>query len=117
MRRREVITLLGGAGAAWALVARAQQLPVKLPTIGYLGGGGPRTQRTWVDAFVLRLRELGWIEGRTIAIVYRWAEGSADRFTEFSAEFVRLKVDVILASGTEPALAAKQVTSAIPIVF
>jgi len=116
MQRREFITLLGGAAAALPLPARAQQ-PVKVPTIGYLGGGAPRTQRTWVDAFVLRLRELGWIEGRTVAIVYRWGEGSADRFTEFSAEFVRLKVDVILAGGTEPALAAKQVTSIIPIVF
>jgi putative ABC transport system substrate-binding protein len=112
--RRDFITLLGGA-VAWPLVARAQQ-PAKLPTIGYLGGGAPRTQRTWVDAFERRLRELGWIEG-TVAIVYRWAEGSAERFSEFSAEFVRLKVDVILASGTDPALAAKQVTSLIPIVF
>src|SRR5262249_6924222 len=110
------ITLLGGAAAGWPLAARAQQ-PVKLPTIGYLGGGAPRTQRTWVDAFERRLRELGWVEGRTVAIVYRWGGGSAERFSEFSAEFFRLKVDVILAGGTEPALAAKQATSLIPIVF
>jgi len=115
VKRREFIALVGGA-AAWPVTAKAQQ-PVKLPTIGYLGGGAPRTQRTWVDAFERRLRELGWVEGRTVAIVYRWGEGSAERFSEFSAEFVRLKVDVILAGGTEPALAAKQATSLIPIVF
>jgi putative ABC transport system substrate-binding protein len=66
---------------------------------------------------VQRLRELGWIEGRTIAIEYRWGEGSAQRYAEFAAEFVRLKVDVILAGGTEAAVAAKQATSLIPIVF
>ena len=116
MRRREFITLLGGAAVAWPLAARAQQ-PAKLPTIGYLGGGGPISQRAWVEAFVQRLRELGWIEGRTIAIEYRWGEGRAERYAEIAAEFVRLKVDVILAGGTEAALAAKQATSVIPIVF
>jgi putative ABC transport system substrate-binding protein len=115
MRRREFITLLGGA-AAWPLAARTQQ-SAKMPAIGYLGGGGPTGQRAWVDAFVQRLRELGWIEGRTVAIEYRWGEGRADRYAEIAAEFVRLKVDVILANGTEPAVAAKQATSAIPIVF
>ena len=116
MRRRAFITLLGGAAAAWPFVARAQQ-PGKPPTIGYLGGGGPATQRAWVDAFVQRLRELGWIEGRTVAIEYRWGEGRAERYAEIAAEFVRLKVDVILAGGTEAATAAKQATSVIPIVF
>jgi putative ABC transport system substrate-binding protein len=116
MRRREFITLLGGAVAAWPLAARAQQ-PGKPPTIGYLGGGGPTTQRAWVDAFVQRLRELGWIEGRTVAIEYRWGEGRAERYAEIAAEFVRLKVDVILAGGTEAAIAAKQATPVIPIVF
>jgi putative tryptophan/tyrosine transport system substrate-binding protein len=72
MRRREVLTLIGGAAAAWPLVVGAQQAG-KLPTIGYLGGG-PISQRSWVDAFVQRLRELGWIDGRTIAIEYRWGE-------------------------------------------
>ena len=71
--RREFITMLSGAAAAWPLVARAQQ-PGKQPTIGYIGGGGPITQRAWVEAFVQRLRELGWIEGRTIAIEYRWGK-------------------------------------------
>jgi putative ABC transport system substrate-binding protein len=115
MRRREFITLLGGA-AAWPVAAWAQQAG-KRPTIGYIGGGGPITQRAWVEAFVHRLRELGWIEGRTIAIEYRWGEGRADRYAEIAAEFVRLKVDVMLAGGTEAAVAAKQATSVIPIVF
>jgi putative tryptophan/tyrosine transport system substrate-binding protein len=89
----------------------------KLPTIGYLGGGGPISQRAWVEAFVQRLRELGWIEGRTVAIEYRWGEGRTERYAEITDEFVRLKVDVILAGGTEAAIAAKQATSVIPIVF
>ena len=116
MRRREFITLLGGTAVAWPLAASAQQ-PTKPPTIGYLGGGGPITQRAWVEAFVQRLRELGWMEGRTVAIEYRWGEGRPERYAEFAAEFVRLKVDVILANGTEPAVAAKQATSVIPIIF
>src|SRR5262245_25882494 len=107
MTRREFITLVGGATIAWPLVARAQ-LPKKSPTIGYLGGGGPESHRAWVDPFVQRLRELGWIEGRTIAIEYRWGAGRPERYAEIAAEFVRLKVDVILAGGTEPAIAAKQ---------
>jgi putative ABC transport system substrate-binding protein len=115
MKRREFITLLGGA-AAWPVAAKAQE-PGKLPTIGYLGSGGPITQRAWVEAFVQRLRELGWSEGRTVAIEYRWGEGRAERYAEIAAEFVQLKVDVILAGGTEAAIAAKQATSIIPIVF
>jgi putative ABC transport system substrate-binding protein len=115
VKRRNFIALLGGA-AAWPLAARAQQ-PGKLPMIGYLGGGGPITQRAWVDAFVQRLRELGWIEGRNVAIEYRWGEARAERYADIAAEFVRLKVDVILAGGTEAAVAAKQATSVIPIIF
>src|SRR2546426_1202534 len=115
MRRREFITLLGGA-ASWPLAARAQQAG-KPPTIGFLSGGTPASQRTWVAAFVQRLRELGWTEGRNVAIEYRWGEGSTERYAEIAAEFVRLKIDVVLAAGTEPAVAAKQATSAIPIVF
>jgi putative ABC transport system substrate-binding protein len=106
--------LVGGA-VAWPVAARAQ--PAKLPTIGYLGGGGPVSQRAWAEAFTQRLRELGWLEGRTIAIEYRWGEGRAERYSEIAAEFVQLKVDVILAGGTEAAIAAKQATSVIPIVF
>jgi putative tryptophan/tyrosine transport system substrate-binding protein len=116
VKRREFITLIGGAATAWPLAARAQQAG-KLPTIGFLGSGTPTSQRTWVTAFVERLRELGWIEGRTITIVYRWAEGRPERFVEIAGEFVQLKVDVIFAVGTEAALAMKEATSVIPIVF
>jgi len=107
--------LLGGA-AAWPLAARAQQAG-KLPIIGFLGSTTPAGQSQLTAAFVQRLRELGWIEGRTVAIEYRWAEGRSERFAEFAAEFVRLKVDVILTHNTPPVLAAKQATSVIPIVF
>jgi putative ABC transport system substrate-binding protein len=115
VRRREFITLLGGAAAAWPLGARAQQ-PSKLPIIGFLGSTTPSAMSQWVAAFLQRLRELGWIEGRTVAIEYRWAEGRTERFAEIAAEFVRFKVDVIVTAGA-PALAAKQVTTTIPIVF
>jgi len=115
MNRREFITLLGGA-AAWPLAARAQQ-PTKLPTIGFLGSAMPLVEGQRVAAFVQRLHELGWIEGRTITIDYRWAEGRSERMAEIAAEFVRLKVDVVFAAGTEPALAAKKATALIPIVF
>jgi putative ABC transport system substrate-binding protein len=116
MRRRDFITGIAGLAAAWPLAARAQQ-PAKLPTIGFLGGSTRSAYSYWVPAFVQRLQELGWIEGRTIAIEYRWAEGRDERAAEIAAEFVRLKVDVIVAGGTAPALAAKQATSVIPIVF
>jgi putative ABC transport system substrate-binding protein len=114
MKRREFITLLGGA-AAWPFVARAQQ-PGKVPTIGFLSSGTRATWALWVAAFVQRLRELGWTEGRTVAIEYRWAEGRSERFGEIAAEFNRLKVDVIVTTGSA-VLAAKQATSDIPIVF
>jgi len=115
MKRREFITLLGGAAAARPLAVRAQQ-PGKLPTIGFLGSTTPTTESDRVAAFVQRLRELGWIEGRTFAIEYRWANGRSDRFADIAAEFVRLKVDVIVTTGIAvPAL--KQATSVIPIVF
>jgi putative ABC transport system substrate-binding protein len=115
MRRREFITLLGGT-AAWPLAARAQQRG-KLPTIGFLGQHARSAVTEWTAAFVQRLRELGWIEGRTIAIEYRWAEGRNERFTEIADEFVRRNVDIIVTSGTPPVLAAKQATTGIPIVF
>ena len=115
LKRREFITLLCGAAAAWPLAARAQQL-AKLPTIGFLGASTSSNWSHWTAAFVQRLRELGWIEGRTVAIEYRWAEGRSERFTEIAAEFVRLKVDVILSVGSAAAV-AKQATSTIPIVF
>ena len=114
-RRREFITLLGGAAAAWPLAARAQQA-AKLPTIGFLGTGAPSAWAPWTAAFVQRLHELGWIDGRTVAIQYRWAEGRAERWAEIATEFVRLKVDVIV-SGGNAAVAAKQASTVVPIVF
>jgi putative tryptophan/tyrosine transport system substrate-binding protein len=115
MKRREFITLVGGAAAAWPLAARAQQ-PAKLPIIGFLGAATASARSQWVAAFVQRLHELGWIEGRTVAIEYRWAEGRSERFAEIAAEFVRLKVDVIVTYATPPAIAAKEATAVIPIV-
>src|SRR6516165_2525504 len=115
VRRREFITLLGGAATAWPLAARAQQA-AKLPTIGFLGGATPSLWSAWVSAFVQRLRELGWVEGRNVAIEYRWAEERNERYTEIATEFVRLKVDLIVTAGAS-VVAAKQATSVIPIVF
>jgi putative tryptophan/tyrosine transport system substrate-binding protein len=115
IERRKFLATLGGA-AAWPLAARAQQ-PAKLPTIGFLVAGTPSSHGQWVAAFVRRLHELGWIEGRTVAIEYRWAEGRGERFAEIAAEFVRRKVDVIVTSATEAVVAAKQATSVIPIVI
>ena len=116
MKRRAFITLLGGAAASWPLAARAQQAG-KLPTIGLWGPTTPSVGSQRAAAFVQRLRELGWIEGRTVAIEYRWAEGRDERAAEIAGEFVRLKVDVIVAQGTPSVIAAKQATSVIPIVF
>jgi putative ABC transport system substrate-binding protein len=116
MRRRAFISLLGGVAAAWPLAARAQQLG-KLPTIGFLGTNTASSQRQWTDAFLQRLRELGWTEGRNLAIEYRWAEGRLERSAEIVAELVRLKVDVIVTHSAEPVLAAKRETAVIPIVF
>src|SRR5262245_15135969 len=112
--RREFVKLLGGAAVAWPLAARAQQ-HTKLPTIGFLGSSTHSAWSNWVATFVQRLRQLGWIEGRTIAIEYRWAEGRSESFTEMAAEFVRMKVDIIVTGGTAVP-AAKRATSTIPIV-
>jgi putative ABC transport system substrate-binding protein len=113
MRRREFISLLGGS-VAWSMAARAQ--PAKLPTIGFLGAGGQSAWTHWTAAFVQRLNVLGWVQGRTVTIEYRWAEGRAERFREIAAEFASLKVDVIVTVGSAvPAL--KDATSTIPIVF
>ena len=114
MRRREFITLIGGAAAAWPLAARAQEAK-KLPTIGFVGTSAS-AWAPWTAAFVQRMSELGWIEGRTVAIQYRWGEGLAERYAEIAAEFIRLKVDVIVAGGAGgPAL--QHATSGIPIVL
>jgi len=112
MTRREFITLLGGTAAAWPFAAHAQ---ARLPTIGFLGTTTASAWGPWTAAFVQRLRELGWTEGRNLAIESRWADGRTGRFAEIAAEFVRLKVDVIVAGGSA-AVEAKQATSVIPIV-
>jgi ABC-type uncharacterized transport system substrate-binding protein len=115
MRRREFIRLFGSAVVAWPLAARAQQ-PAKRPTIGFLGTNTPSAQERWTVTFVQRLHELGWTEGQTVEIQYRWGEGRTERFTELAIELVRLKVDVIVTLGAAVP-AAKQATSIIPIVF
>jgi putative tryptophan/tyrosine transport system substrate-binding protein len=115
VKRREFITLVGCA-AVWPLSARAQQTG-RLPTIGFLGAATPAVWAPWTSAFEKRLHELGWTNGRTVVIEYRWAEGRSIRFAEIATEFVKLNVDVIVAGSTEAVIAAKQVTSVVPIVF
>jgi putative tryptophan/tyrosine transport system substrate-binding protein len=116
VKRREFITLLGGAAAIWPMAARTQQQQGRLSTIGFLGTTAPSFMSQWTAAFAQRLHALGWIEGRNIAIEYRWAEGRPERYFDIAAEFVRLGVDVIVT--TVPAApAVKQTTSLIPIVF
>jgi len=115
MRRREFLSLVGGA-ATWPMVVRAQQ-STKLPTIGFMGTTTPSVWQPWTAAFVQRLRELGWIEGRTVAIEYRWAEGRADRWGEIAAELARLKVDIVVTAGVAAVNAARQAMPATPIVF
>jgi putative ABC transport system substrate-binding protein len=114
MRRREFISLLGGA-TAWPLSARAQQTR-RLRTIGFLGAATAVVWAPWTAAFEKRLDELGWMTGRTVAIEYRWAEGRSIRFAEIASEFVRFNVDAIVTAGTESTIAVKQVTSEVPIV-
>ena len=116
MRRREFMALLGGAAVAWPLAARAQQRG-RLPTIGFFSPNTRSAASPWTTAFVQQLHELGWIQDRTITIAYRFGEGRTDRIAEFVAEFVRLKVDVIVTHGEPNIVAAKQATSVIPIIF
>src|SRR6202161_3906824 len=115
MRPREFITIVGGMAVTWPLAARAQQ-PGRLPTIGFLGAADGPTWTVWTAAFAERLRQLGWVEGRTVAIEYRWAEGKPERVAEVAGEFVRQKVDIIVAFGGAVA-AFKQATRDISIVF
>jgi ABC-type uncharacterized transport system substrate-binding protein len=112
--RRQLMASLGAA-AAWPLAARAQQAGMR--NIGFMGASAVTAVESWVTAFVQRLRELGWVEGRNVAIEYRWAEGRFERLAAFAAEFVRQRVDIIVAEGTVTTLAAKQATATIPIVF
>ncbi|MGA7163271.1 MAG: ABC transporter substrate-binding protein [Pseudolabrys sp.] len=115
MKRREFISLVGAA-AAWPLAARAQQVE-KTPQIGYLGVSSPSLEPHYVEAFRQKLRELGHVEGKNIAIEYRWAEGQDDRLPNLASELVRLKPDVIVTTGTPGAVAAMQATKTIPIVM
>jgi putative ABC transport system substrate-binding protein len=115
MKRREFTTLLGGA-AAWPVVARAQQAR-HVPIIGYVAPTNPLIPSRSTGAFLQRLRELGWIEGQTITIESRWAAGRPERLDEIAAEFVRLKVDLIVTSSTNDSIVMKQVAPQIPMVF
>src|SRR4029450_6235161 len=114
LRRRDFVALFGGAVTTWPLSTRAQQ-PGKVPTIGFLGADAAAFS-PWTAAFVAHLRELGWVENRTIAIEYRWSEGRTERYAETAAEFVRLKVDVIVTVGSAVPT-VRQATTTIPIVF
>jgi len=116
MRRRDFIKVIAGSATAWPIDARAQPTR-KLPTVGFMGAGTSLIYSEWVNAFLERLHEHGWTEGRTVAIEYRWAEGSYERATEIAAEFVRMKVDLIVTASTPNTLATKKATSEIPIIF
>src|SRR5215469_1668537 len=115
LKRREFITLLGGA-AAWPFAAHAQQAG-KVPRIGFLGMASPSTFASRLEAFRLGLRDFGYIEGTTVNVEYRWAEGRYERLPGLAAELVRSKVDLIVAHGTPGSLAAKRATTTIPIVM
>src|ERR1700746_1697535 len=116
MRRRDFITLLGSAAVAWPLVGRAKQ-GRRVPIIGYVAPSNPLIPSRSTGAFLQRLRELGWIEGQTITIESRWAAGRPERLDEIAAEFIRLKVDVIVTSSTSDSIVMKRVAPQIPMVF
>jgi ABC-type uncharacterized transport system substrate-binding protein len=116
VKRREFISLLGGAAAGWPLAARAQQ-PGKVPRIGFLGAASASSYATQLAGFRLGLRDLGYVEGTNIVIEYRWAEAKYERLRDLVAELIRSNVDVIVTHGTPGSLAAKQMTAIIPIVM
>lgn len=116
MRRRDFISVIGGAAAAWPFTAGGQQAG-KLPTVGYLAANAEAADRPRRAALVQRLAELGWAEGRTVRIEYRWADGAANRAAEIAPDLVRLPVDVIVTSGDAFVLAVQKATATIPIIF
>jgi len=116
MRRRDFLTVMGGAAAAWPIVAWAQEAR-HVPIIGYLAPTNPLNPSQTTDTFLQRLRELGWIEGQTITIESRWAAGRPERLDEIASEFLRLKVDLIVTSSTNDSVVMKRVAPEIPMVF
>src|SRR5437762_13288357 len=118
MQRRELVGLFGGAPAAWVRrrAAAGAQTPAKIPRVGYIAGSSATSTEHTVGAFRQRLRELGYVEGQTIALEVRYAEGRSERIPELAAELVALKMDVLVAGTSVAALAAKKATGTIPIV-